>query len=111
MDGSNRRTRWEAKADLLPPPPPIASASHPAEALKAAPKAKPAADFGLSGVLADESNMKNGVVQKYQEPDDASKPTKRWRLYVFKGGTPDVAPRLRLTPNCCLIAYLSVTNV
>lgn len=27
----------------------------------------------------------NGVVVKYSEPEDAHKPTRRWRLYPFKG--------------------------
>jgi smad nuclear-interacting protein 1 len=27
----------------------------------------------------------NGVVIKYNEPIEARKPKKRWRLYVFKG--------------------------
>jgi smad nuclear-interacting protein 1 len=26
-----------------------------------------------------------GVVLKYHEPPEARKPTKNWRLYVFKG--------------------------
>ncbi|RHZ56320.1 hypothetical protein Glove_402g73 [Diversispora epigaea] len=41
-------------------------------------------NFGLSGKLAAESNKYNGVALKYQEPPEARKPTKRWRLYVFK---------------------------
>ncbi|CAG8743261.1 13580_t:CDS:2, partial [Acaulospora morrowiae] len=41
-------------------------------------------NFGLSGKLAAESNKFNGVALKYQEPPEARKPTKRWRLYVFK---------------------------
>ncbi|CAG8574051.1 12258_t:CDS:2, partial [Acaulospora colombiana] len=41
-------------------------------------------NFGLSGKLASESNKFNGVALKYQEPPEARKPTKRWRLYVFK---------------------------
>ncbi|CAG8445708.1 11382_t:CDS:2 [Cetraspora pellucida] len=44
--------------------------------------AKP--NFGLSGKLAAETNTVNGVVLKYHEPSEARKPTKRWRLYVFK---------------------------
>ncbi|CAG8834294.1 7870_t:CDS:2, partial [Racocetra persica] len=30
------------------------------------------------------TNTINGVVLKYHEPSEARKPTKRWRLYVFK---------------------------
>lgn len=45
-------------------------------------------DFGLSGALAKDSvtgNSLNGHVLKFTEPEDASKPKDRWRLYVFKG--------------------------
>lgn len=43
-------------------------------------------DFKLSGLLAQESNSKNGVGLKYFEPPEARKPKKKWRLYVFKDG-------------------------
>ena len=46
-------------------------------------------NFGLSGALARDEvtgNMKNGVVLKYSTPLDEAKPTKQWRLYVFKEG-------------------------
>lgn len=43
-------------------------------------------DFGSSGLLAKESNSKNGVQLKYFEPPEARKPKKKWRLYVFKDG-------------------------
>ncbi|KAF9181092.1 hypothetical protein BGZ51_007316 [Haplosporangium sp. Z 767] len=47
-------------------------------------KEKP--NFGLSGALAAETNTTvNGTVLKYNEPPEARKPNKRWRLYVFKG--------------------------
>ncbi|CAJ0747775.1 21587_t:CDS:2 [Entrophospora sp. SA101] len=45
--------------------------------------AKP--NFELSGKLAAETNSFNGVVLKYYEPPEAKLPTKKWRLYVFKG--------------------------
>lgn len=48
-------------------------------------KEKP--NFGLSGKLTEDSNTLNGVVIKYSEPEDARKPVRRWRLYVFKGET------------------------
>ena len=54
-----------------------------AEAAEAKPKAQP--NFGTTGKLAEASNMVNGVSLKWVEPSDAMKPTKRWRLYVFKG--------------------------
>ncbi|KZP00681.1 SMAD/FHA domain-containing protein [Calocera viscosa TUFC12733] len=46
-------------------------------------KAKP--NFNQSGALAAATNTVNGVVLKYNEPPEARKPTRNWRLYVFKG--------------------------
>ena len=37
-------------------------------------------------VCPAETNEVNGVVVKYTEPPDTAKPTRRWRLYVFKDG-------------------------
>ncbi|KAJ9106234.1 hypothetical protein QFC21_001379 [Naganishia friedmannii] len=63
-------------------------------------KSPPKPNFGNSGLLAAESNTVKvssdkaskagtpdvtGVVLKYHEPPEARKPTKSWRLYVFKG--------------------------
>ena len=45
--------------------------------------AKP--NFGLSGLLAKETNTVKGIELKYNEPPEARKPLKNWRLYVFKG--------------------------
>ncbi|KAK8853181.1 hypothetical protein IAR55_003883 [Kwoniella newhampshirensis] len=42
-------------------------------------------NFGNSGLLAKETNTVKGVEVKYNEPAEARKPTKNWRLYVFKG--------------------------
>ncbi|WWC91657.1 uncharacterized protein L201_006603 [Kwoniella dendrophila CBS 6074] len=42
-------------------------------------------NFGNSGLLAKETNTIKGVEVKYNEPSEARKPTKNWRLYVFKG--------------------------
>jgi smad nuclear-interacting protein 1 len=50
----------------------------------------PKPNFGLSGKLAAETNTYNGVVLKYFEPTEARKPTKKWRLYVFKGGDKEI---------------------
>jgi len=47
------------------------------------PKDKP--NFGLSGKLTEETNTYKGVVIKYNEPQEARKPRKKWRLYPFKG--------------------------
>jgi len=49
---------------------------------------EPEPDFGLSGVLAAETNTVNGVILKYNEPPEKDTPSTRWRLYVFKGGKP-----------------------
>jgi hypothetical protein len=42
-------------------------------------------NFGNSGLLARETNLVKGVQIKYNEPPEARKPLKNWRLYVFKG--------------------------
>mmetsp|Transcript_5184 Transcript_5184/g.10262 ORF Transcript_5184/g.10262 Transcript_5184/m.10262 type:complete len:242 (+) Transcript_5184:118-843(+) len=49
---------------------------------------EPEPDFGLSGALAKETNTVDGVVLKYNEPPEASLPSKKWRLYIFKDGKP-----------------------
>lgn len=46
------------------------------------PKDQP--DFKLSGKLTEDTNTYKGVVIKYNEPPEARKPKKRWRLYPFK---------------------------
>jgi smad nuclear-interacting protein 1 len=46
-------------------------------------KEKPS--LALSGNLTKDTNSFNGVVVKYNEPPEARKPNKRWRLYCFKG--------------------------
>jgi smad nuclear-interacting protein 1 len=48
-------------------------------------KSPPKPNFATSGLLAKESNMVKGVALKYHEPPEARKPSKNWRLYVFKG--------------------------
>ena len=53
----------------------------------AAGKAKEAANFALSGALSRDKNtgnVYNGVVLKWSEPPEARRPTRHWRLYVFK---------------------------
>ncbi|ORX40621.1 SMAD/FHA domain-containing protein [Kockovaella imperatae] len=42
-------------------------------------------NFSNSGLLAKETNTVKGVELKYNEPPEARKPLKNWRLYVFKG--------------------------
>lgn len=51
---------------------------------KSQPKEKP--NYGLSGALAAETNTYKGVVLKYNEPPEARKPTRGWRMFVFKNG-------------------------
>lgn len=49
------------------------------------PKEKDKPDFKLSGKLTEDTNTYRGVVIKYNQPPEARKPKKRWRLYPFKG--------------------------
>lgn len=53
------------------------------EAKKDSKKEKP--NLAVSGKLAEETNVYNGVVIKYNEPQEARKPKRKWRLYPFKG--------------------------
>jgi len=46
---------------------------------------KEQANFEVTGKLAEATNKVNGVTLKWSEPHDAMKPSKHWRLYVFKG--------------------------
>lgn len=48
-------------------------------------KEKPS--LALSGNLAKDTNLVNGIIVKYNEPPEARKPRRRWRLYCFKGET------------------------
>ncbi|KAG8223273.1 hypothetical protein J437_LFUL001550 [Ladona fulva] len=63
------------------------------------PKEKP--NFGLSGKLTEDTNTFNGVVIKYNEPPEARKPRRRWRLYVFKGE--ENLPTLYLHRQSCFL--------
>lgn len=42
-------------------------------------------NMAVSGKLLEDTNVFNGVVIKYSEPEEARKPKRRWRFYVFKG--------------------------
>ena len=46
---------------------------------------KEKANFETSGKLLEDTNVFKGVVIKYNEPTEARKPGKLWRLYPFKG--------------------------
>jgi len=50
-----------------------------------APKEPEKPSMELSGKLLEDTNVFNGVVIKYSEPEEARKPKRRWRFYVFKG--------------------------
>ena len=63
-----------------------------------APKIKP--NYEATGKLADAANKVNGVNLKYGEPPDATKPTKHWRLYVFKGKEARARPLFAHRPPC-----------
>jgi smad nuclear-interacting protein 1 len=57
------------------------------------------ADFSLSGALARDAGTGNavaGVVLKFVQPPDARVPTRRWRLYVFKGAAAEPLEVLHL---------------
>ncbi|GFU32725.1 smad nuclear-interacting protein 1 [Nephila pilipes] len=56
-----------------------------AEAKKGEKVNKEKPNFAVSGKLAEDTNTYNGVVIKYNEPAEARKPRRRWRLYPFKG--------------------------
>eukprot|EP01116_Phalansterium_solitarium_P024931 TRINITY_DN9292_c0_g1_i1.p1 TRINITY_DN9292_c0_g1~~TRINITY_DN9292_c0_g1_i1.p1 ORF type:complete len:348 (+),score=-4.18 TRINITY_DN9292_c0_g1_i1:34-1077(+) len=48
--------------------------------------AKEKPNFELSGKLSeDQRKLADGTILKYQEPAEARMPTRRWRLYIFKG--------------------------
>lgn len=49
------------------------------------PEEKTKPNFELSGKLTEDTNVFKGVVIKYNEPPEARKPKRRWRLYPFKG--------------------------
>eukprot|EP00812_Abedinium_dasypus_P011335 NODE_4898_length_630_cov_257.206957.p2 GENE.NODE_4898_length_630_cov_257.206957~~NODE_4898_length_630_cov_257.206957.p2 ORF type:complete len:165 (-),score=72.54 NODE_4898_length_630_cov_257.206957:118-612(-) len=44
-------------------------------------------DFETSGLLAMESNAKNGVPLKFVQPPEARAPRAKWRLYIFVKGS------------------------
>eukprot|EP00124_Ichthyophonus_hoferi_P004312 Ihof_evm2s459 gene=Ihof_evmTU2s459 len=46
-------------------------------------KVKP--NFETTGKLAETQNQYQGVILKYAEPDEARKPKRHWKLFVFKG--------------------------
>jgi len=68
------------------------------------PIVKEKAFFGLTGLLAKDKetgNIVNGVVLKYSEALDASKPDQLWRFYVFKDDT--VVETLHIHRKSCFL--------
>jgi smad nuclear-interacting protein 1 len=51
------------------------------------------ANFGLSGALARDAGVES---KKWVPPSDARVPDRKWRLYVFKGASPDPIATLHL---------------
>ncbi|PJF17312.1 hypothetical protein PSACC_02810 [Paramicrosporidium saccamoebae] len=43
-----------------------------------------APNYSISGKLAEDRLLRNGVTLKYDEPSEACRPTVRWRMHVFK---------------------------
>ncbi|CAH8383317.1 unnamed protein product [Eruca vesicaria subsp. sativa] len=70
------------------------------EALAAKKKEEPS--FELSGKLAEETNKYRGIALLFNEPPEARKPNKRWRLYVFKDSEPLDEP-LQLHRQSCYL--------
>jgi smad nuclear-interacting protein 1 len=60
-------------------------------------------DYGLSGVLAAETNTVSGVTLLHSEPPEARMPTKKWRLYVFKGEAEAQPPLMLHTQSSFLV--------
>ncbi|KAH0934457.1 hypothetical protein HID58_011574 [Brassica napus] len=58
--------------------------------------------FELSGKLAEETNRYRGIAILFNEPPEARKPNKRWRLYVFKDSEPLDEP-LQLHRQSCYL--------
>ncbi|PWN47463.1 SMAD/FHA domain-containing protein [Violaceomyces palustris] len=84
-DRRRERRRYLDRTSEHPPPP----SSHPIERNEEEEEEEEEDDkpnFERSGLLAAESNNLNGVALKYQEPSEARKPKRNWRLYVFKDG-------------------------
>lgn len=82
-----RRDNWKRRDDMdfrgeerIRSEPKDDRASAPKEEV---PKELP--NFGLSGKLTEDTNKFNGVVVVYNEPPEAKRPNRKWRLYPFKG--------------------------
>lgn len=94
-------TKSNGSSELSPPPDVpgtlmqigTAMGEAPTEALEPAephpPTEAEAPNFSLSGALAEDTctgNTRNGVVLKYNEPEDAQMPQHKWLFFVYKNG-------------------------
>eukprot|EP01097_Dermamoeba_algensis_P000163 TRINITY_DN105_c0_g1_i7.p3 TRINITY_DN105_c0_g1~~TRINITY_DN105_c0_g1_i7.p3 ORF type:complete len:259 (-),score=79.35 TRINITY_DN105_c0_g1_i7:3998-4774(-) len=82
-DSSSEEDSQKKKTPLKSSPSSSSSSSSEDEDEEEKKKEKP--NFNVSGKLAAATNTVNGVVLKFSEPNDACKPTKRWKLFRFKG--------------------------
>ncbi|KAL0855576.1 hypothetical protein Bca101_060729 [Brassica carinata] len=96
-EGSNARGSGEEPNDEDDS---IAKMKAAEEALAAKKKEEPS--FELSGKLAEETNRYRGIALLFNEPPEARKPNKRWRLYVFKDSEPLDEP-LQLHRQSCYL--------
>ncbi|CAN6997499.1 unnamed protein product [Brassica oleracea var. botrytis] len=96
-EGSNARGSGEEPNDEDDS---IAKMKAAEEALAAKKKEEPS--FELSGKLAEETNRYRGIAILFNEPPEARKPNKRWRLYVFKDSEPLDEP-LQLHRQSCYL--------
>eukprot|EP01067_Filipodium_phascolosomae_P002770 Filipodium_phascolosomae@DN2488_c0_g1_i1.p1 len=53
-------------------------------------------NFEPSGLLALDSNSRNGTLLKHYEPPDAREPAEHWRLYLYKGAQDDESKILHI---------------
>ncbi|KAJ4867888.1 FHA domain-containing protein DDL [Raphanus sativus] len=96
-EGSNARGRGEEPNNEDDS---IARMKAAEEALAKKKKEEPS--FELSGKLAEETNKYRGIPLLFNEPPEARKPNKRWRLYVFKDSEPLDEP-LQLHRQSCYL--------
>lgn len=85
-DRNNNNNRSETKHELRTSP--VKEQYGKPEEDTGKPVEKQKANFERSGKLAEDTNVYKGVVIKYNEPGEARKPGKLWRLYPFKADNP-----------------------
>eukprot|EP00922_Rhytidocystis_sp_ex-Travisia-forbesii_P019615 GHVS01029008.1.p1 GENE.GHVS01029008.1~~GHVS01029008.1.p1 ORF type:complete len:281 (+),score=46.91 GHVS01029008.1:199-1041(+) len=82
LTANNNRCGEDKQEDDLSPRPPNPFRTADEETKDEVVKEKP--NFEASGLLAAETNTKNGIVLKYCVPAEARNPTDKWRMYMFK---------------------------